>query len=72
MQSHFMHNEDGSELQSFYQLKQEYKCCLRAIYGVYFRRVRKGEVFRSIHLSLGKIMSLKAILKRENFHSNHF
>ena len=31
-----MHNEDASELQRFYQLKQEYKLCLRAIYGIYF------------------------------------
>lgn len=45
----------------FYQLKQEYKCCLRAIYGVCFKGVRKGEVFSSIHMSSGKIMSLKGI-----------
>ena len=36
MQSHSMHNEDASELQRLYQLKQEYKCCLRAIDGTYF------------------------------------
>lgn len=37
----FMHNEDASELQRFYQLKLEYKCCLRAIYGIYFFKSKK-------------------------------
>lgn len=48
-----------------YQLKQEYKCCLKAIYGVYFKRVRKGDVFRSVYMPLGKIMSQRHFEKRK-------
>lgn len=48
-----------------YQVKREYKCCLRAIYGVYFKRVRKGKVFRSIYMSSGNIMSQRHCGKRK-------
>lgn len=54
-----MHNEDDVNYRGFYQLQQVHKYCLQAIYGVYFKGVKK-EVVRSISVFRQTYVTLKS------------